>query len=252
LEDDKKDNDSKPNLTSVQRLFPHKSYLPREGNWGFIEGTDLSDAKLYHPDPSKFVLIRQMVYNNQQEEFLRYPEWETFDWNDPDSINHLNVCRRRIQRQTSPQSLWTLREKEKLKQYVSEVAKTTPSGGSMDWDKIATKMQSYFDGKTQKAGEDLALPSMKMVDDKEVAAEKKFLKLNTDRTGFLKMRPPCKLKRTNMMISWLSWINFRQDQTRRRADSTQNMDLRGCIIRSWKIISSHHRRDLAQPNLTEF
>jgi hypothetical protein len=188
-EDDMKNNNHETNLTFATRVSTHKNAPARRGKWQFVEGTDLSDAKLSQPDPSKFFLIRQIIDNHEQKDCRQYPRWETFDWNDPEHITHLNNARRQIRARTSgiiakPRPVWTLLEKEKLKELISEAIDTRPAGGKIDWANIASKMQAYFEGKTQKAGEDLAPPCSKMVDGKEVISKKKMLKLKADRIGF--------------------------------------------------------------------
>jgi hypothetical protein len=64
-----------------------------ETSWEFVRGTNLGNALLHRSDPSKFFLIRQRVGNPQQKDIFHYPQWETFDWNNPESIRHLNEAR---------------------------------------------------------------------------------------------------------------------------------------------------------------
>lgn len=61
--------------------------------WEFCPGTDISNAILGKPDPSKFFLCRQRASDPTVKDLREYPRWRTFDWNDPDHISALNNAR---------------------------------------------------------------------------------------------------------------------------------------------------------------
>ena len=76
----------------------YKEYglLSTSEQWEFVHGTDLTDAILYSHDPSKFFLVRQKVGSPHQKDIFHYPKWETFNWDNPENIKHLNEARHRV------------------------------------------------------------------------------------------------------------------------------------------------------------
>jgi hypothetical protein len=164
-----------------------KNRPPPPGDWEFVPGTDLSDPILGQPDPSKFFLLRQKKSNPEEKDCRQLPGWATFDWNDPDDIEHLKKHRSQIRNRTSGSIAvhrppWTQMEYEVLKELVQNALNAGATKKTIDWEKIAKSLKNYFKARTQFKGAALAQTS-RLIDNKLVYKHKKAKVLNSDRVG---------------------------------------------------------------------
>jgi hypothetical protein len=161
---------------------------PPRGDWEFVEGTNLDDAVLGQPDPSKYFLVRQMHSKPDKKDVRQYPGWENMDWNDPDHIAALNRARRQIRMRTSgaiaePRLPWTQLEKDVLKQLIQDAINAGQKRTTIDWDAISTGMSRHFEGLIQKEGEPLARMTEVVNGVEKEPKRKTPLKLKTERKG---------------------------------------------------------------------
>jgi hypothetical protein len=167
---------------------PQSHRPPKRGDWEFVEGTDLSDAVLGQPDPSKYFLVRQMHSNPVEKDCRQYPSWEKMDWNDPRHITDLNRARRQIRMRTSgaiaePRLPWTQLEKDILKRLVQDAINSGQKRTTIDWDVISENMSKQFEGVVQKEGDALAQTTSVIDGVEQAPKHKRAPKLKSERTG---------------------------------------------------------------------
>jgi hypothetical protein len=160
----------------------------RRGDWEFVAGTDLDDAVLGQPDPSKFFLVRQNASNQSEKDIRQYPALADMDWNDPEHIASLNRARRQIRNRTSGKIAearlpWTQKEKDILKHLLQDAINKGQKRTTINWEAIAAGLSQHLEGVVQKEGEPIA-KCTKVVGGVEVPPRsKKDLKLKTERVG---------------------------------------------------------------------
>jgi hypothetical protein len=167
---------------------PQSHRPPKRGDWEFVQGTDLSDAVLGQPDPSKYFLVRQMHSNPAEKDVRQYPGWAKMDWNDPTHITDLNRARRQIRMRTSgaiaePRLPWTKLEKDVLKRLVQNAINAGQKRTTIDWEAISSNMSKHFDSLVQKEGEPLAQTTTVVGGIEQAPKYKRAPKLKTQRKG---------------------------------------------------------------------
>ena len=178
-EDEEKAGDEFAEIPETKKNAPG----PVGVTWSFAQGTDLSEARVSQPEPSKFVLIRINVNNPDQIDVRRYPHIARFDWNDKTQIKALNKSRWQLRRRTTgsvgPSRLpWSEREKQELKRQVQNALDSGQARHAIDWSQIAANMTERFQGMVQRKGEAVA-----RADGTDVT-ERSYTTLHQDRTGF--------------------------------------------------------------------
>ncbi|QSZ33406.1 hypothetical protein DSL72_004974 [Monilinia vaccinii-corymbosi] len=148
---------------SFRKLPEVKKNTPcRPGvEWQFIEGSDLENAELGKPDPSKFYLTRVNVHDPSEIDVRQFSGIAGFDWNDPSDIKALNKSRaqnrHRVQGKIAETRIpWTKMEKDCLLEEVQEAVNSGLDRHTIDWDEIAARLQERFDRVLQKKGAKLA------------------------------------------------------------------------------------------------
>ncbi|KAF5876394.1 uncharacterized protein Bfra_002798 [Botrytis fragariae] len=129
--------------------------------WRFVEGTDITNAQLGNPDPSKFYLTRQNVDDPEEIDLRQYAQIAGFDWNNPADIKKLNKARAQNRKRThgniaETRIPWTQLEKDKLIEEVQDAIRVGETRHTIDWDEIAERLRQRFDGFVQKKGSKLA------------------------------------------------------------------------------------------------
>ena len=159
------------------------------GDWEFVEGTDLSDAVLGHPEPAKLFLIRQKHSDPEGKKDVReYPGLHTMDWSHPDHIASLNRARRQIRMRTNgaiaePRLPWTQMEKDELKRLVQDALNAGQTRSNIDWKSISANMSRRFEGVVQKPGDPLAQFTSVIDGIEQEPRKRRTDKLKTERTG---------------------------------------------------------------------
>ncbi|TGO83666.1 hypothetical protein BPOR_0610g00020 [Botrytis porri] len=184
-------NDDEEELEGAYfRKIPEvKKNTPGRANvtWRFVEGTDITNAQLGNPDPSKFYLTRQNVDDPEEVDLRQYAQIAGFDWNDPADIKKLNKARAQNRKRThgniaETRIPWTQLEKDKLFEEVQDAIRVGETRHTIDWDEIADRLRQRFDGFVQKKGSKLA-PGV----ERELKNGKKDRTLKTshsDRVGY--------------------------------------------------------------------
>ncbi|RAL62049.1 hypothetical protein DID88_002536 [Monilinia fructigena] len=155
--------------------------------WQFLEGSDLENAELGKPDPSKFYLTRVNVHDPLEVDVRQFAAIPGFDWNSPNHIKALNKARaqnrHRVQGKIAETRIpWTKMEKDCLFEEVQEAIKSGLNRHSIDWDDIASRLGSRFQGVLQKKGEKLAPGVERQVED---GKKDRTLKTSrSDRVGY--------------------------------------------------------------------
>lgn len=158
-------NDEEEELEGAyfRKLPEVKKNTPGRANvtWRFVEGTDITNAQLGNPDPSKFYLTRQNVDDPEEVDLRQYAQIAGFDWNDPADIKKLNKARAQNRKRThgniaETRIPWTQLEKDKLMEEVKDAIRVGETRHSIDWDEIADRLRQRFDGFVQKKGSKLA------------------------------------------------------------------------------------------------
>ncbi|KAF7943138.1 hypothetical protein EAE96_011080 [Botrytis aclada] len=158
-------NDDEEELEGAyfRKLPEVKKNTPGRANvtWRFVEGTDISNAQIGIPDPSKFYLTRQNVDDPEEVDLRQYAQIAGFDWNDPEDIKKLNKARAQNRKRThgniaETRIPWTQLEKDKLLEEVQDAIRVGETRHTIDWDEIADRLRQRFDGFVQKKGSKLA------------------------------------------------------------------------------------------------
>ncbi|KAG4028859.1 hypothetical protein MFRU_019g01450 [Monilinia fructicola] len=155
--------------------------------WQFLEGSDLENAELGKPDPSKFYLTRVNIHDPLEVDVRQFAAIPGFDWNSPSHIKALNKARaqnrHRVQGKIAETRIpWTKMEKDCLFEEVREAIKSGLNRHSIDWDDIASRLQSRFKGVLQKKGAKLAPGVERQL---EVGQKDRTLKTSrSDRVGY--------------------------------------------------------------------
>ncbi|KAF7918740.1 uncharacterized protein EAE97_011835 [Botrytis byssoidea] len=158
-------NDDEEELEGAyfRKLPEVKKNTPGRANvtWRFVEGTDITNAQLGNPDPSKFYLTRQNVDDPEEVDLRQYAQIAGFDWNDPADIKKLNKARAQNRKRTygnvaETRIPWTQLEKDKLMEEVKDAIRVGETRHTIDWDEIADRLRQRFDGFVQKKGSKLA------------------------------------------------------------------------------------------------
>ncbi|PVH87816.1 hypothetical protein DL98DRAFT_581052 [Cadophora sp. DSE1049] len=160
----------------------------KEYKWEFLLGTDLSLARFGEPDLSKFFLCRQLVYTPEVKDLCEYAKWRTFDWNDTNSITHLNRWRGLTRLRTAgkiavPHPPWTQMEKNALKSLVERELRDGKTKKTINWDIIATDLMSHFKNIVQPVGVPMAQNSTSTTDGSEKVHSMYAKKLSGNRVG---------------------------------------------------------------------
>lgn len=102
----------------------HKNAPAPRGPWEFPPGTNLNQAEINKPDPSKLVIHRQKVSNPSVTDMRVYPHRHAFDWSSQDSIDRLNKSREQIKNRTQGVGQmgkpWTQLERDTLELVIKE------------------------------------------------------------------------------------------------------------------------------------
>ncbi|TGO53173.1 hypothetical protein BOTNAR_0303g00150 [Botryotinia narcissicola] len=158
-------NDDEEELEGAyfRKLPEVKKNTPGRANvtWRFVEGTDITNAQLGNPDPSKFYLTRQNVDDPEEVDLRQYAQIAGFDWNDPADIKKLNKARAQNRKRThgniaETRIPWTQLEKDKLMEEVKDAIRVGETRHTIDWDEIADRLRQRFDDFVQKKGSKLA------------------------------------------------------------------------------------------------
>ncbi|KAF7874574.1 uncharacterized protein EAF02_008551 [Botrytis sinoallii] len=158
-------NDDEEELEGAyfRKLPEVKKNTPGRANvtWRFVEGTDITNAQLGNPDPSKFYLTRQNVDDPEEVDLRQYAQIAGFDWNNPADIKKLNKARAQNRKRThgniaETRIPWTQLEKDKLQEEVQDAIRVGETRHTIDWDEIADRLRQRFDGFVQKKGSKLA------------------------------------------------------------------------------------------------
>ncbi|KAB8293329.1 hypothetical protein EYC80_007653 [Monilinia laxa] len=155
--------------------------------WRFLEGSDLENAELGKPDPSKFYLTRVNVHDPLEVDVRQFAAIPGFDWNSPNHIKALNKARaqnrHRVQGKIAETRIpWTKMEKDCLFEEVREAIKSGLNRHSIDWDDIASRLESRFQGVLQKKGAKLAPGVERQMED---GKKDRTLKISrSDRVGY--------------------------------------------------------------------
>ncbi|KAM3152261.1 hypothetical protein ABEW05_007353 [Botrytis cinerea] len=158
-------NDEEEELEGAyfRKLPEVKKNTPGRANvtWRFVEGTDITNAQLGTPDPSKFYLTRQNIDDPKEVDLRQYAQIAGFDWNNPADIKKLNKARAQNRKRThgniaETRIPWTQLEKDKLFEEVQDAIRVGETRHTIDWDEIADRLRQRFDGFVQKKGSKLA------------------------------------------------------------------------------------------------
>lgn len=157
-------NDEWDNKGASFRKLPEvkKNTPGRPGvEWKFLAGSDLENAELGKPDPSKFYLTRQNVDDESEIDVRQYSGISGFDWNNPQHIKNLNKARsqnrHRVNGKINETRIpWTVLEKKCLFEEVEEAIKAGQNRHNIDWEDIAERLHVRFDGVFQPKGSKLA------------------------------------------------------------------------------------------------
>ncbi|TGO34293.1 hypothetical protein BHYA_0204g00210 [Botrytis hyacinthi] len=158
-------NDDEEELEGAyfRKLPEVKKNTPGRANvtWRFVEGTDITNAQLGNPDPSKFYLTRQNIDDPEEVDLRQYAQIAGFDWNDPADIKKLNKARAQNRKRThgniaETRIPWTQLEKDKLMEEVQDAIRVGETRHTIDWNEIADRLRQRFDGFVQKKGSNLA------------------------------------------------------------------------------------------------
>ncbi|TGO23341.1 hypothetical protein BPAE_0135g00010 [Botrytis paeoniae] len=158
-------NDDEEELEGAyfRKLPEVKKNTPGRANvtWRFVEGTDITNAQIGDPDPSKFYLTRQNVDDPEEVDLRQYAQIAGFDWNNPVDIKKLNKARAQNRKRTNGNIAetripWTQLEKDKLLEEVQDAIRVGEIRHTIDWDEIAERLRQRFDGFVQKKGSKLA------------------------------------------------------------------------------------------------
>lgn len=148
---------------NFRRIPEKKKNTPGRANvkWRFVEGTDIENAVLGQPDPSKFYFTRYNVDNPMEVDLRQFPGIAGFDWNDPKDIKKLNKARAQNRKRThgniaETRVPWTQMEKACLVEEVEEAINAGFNRKTIEWDDIAARLKSRFEGVLQKKGSKLA------------------------------------------------------------------------------------------------
>ncbi|APA14056.1 hypothetical protein sscle_12g088260 [Sclerotinia sclerotiorum 1980 UF-70] len=184
-------NDDEEELEGAyfKKLPEVKKNTPGRANvkWRFIEGTDIENAELGKPDPSKFYLTRQNVNDPLEVDLRQYAQIAGFNWDDPTHIRRLNKARAQNRKRThgniaETRIPWTQMEKICLEEEVRDAIKAGFNRNTINWDEIAARLKERFEGVLQPKGSKLA-PGV----EREIKDGKKNMTLKTtrsDRTGY--------------------------------------------------------------------
>ncbi|TGO47169.1 hypothetical protein BCON_0290g00100 [Botryotinia convoluta] len=160
---DSNDDEEEVEGAYFRKLPEVKKNTPGRANvtWRFVEGTDISNAQLGHPDPSKFYLTRQNNDDPEEVDLRQYAQIAGFDWNNPADIKKLNKARAQNRKRThgniaETRIPWTQLEKDKLLEEVQDAIRVGETRHTIDWDEIAERLRQRFDGFVQKKGSKLA------------------------------------------------------------------------------------------------
>ncbi|KAJ8063951.1 hypothetical protein OCU04_007798 [Sclerotinia nivalis] len=180
-------NDDEEELEGAyfKKLPEVKKNTPGRANvkWRFVEGTDIENAELGNPDPSKFYLTRQNVDDPLEIDLRQYAQISGFNWDDPAHIRKLNKARAQNRKRThgniaETRIPWTQMEKICLEEEVRDAIKAGFDRRTMNWDEIAARLKERFEGVFQPKGSKLA-PGI----ERETKDGKKDRTLKTTRSG---------------------------------------------------------------------
>ncbi|KAI9643249.1 hypothetical protein NHQ30_007865 [Ciborinia camelliae] len=144
-------------LPEVKKNTPGRSGV----DWQFVEGSDLENAELGKPDPSKFYLTRVNMNNPTEIDVRQYTHIAMFDWNNPQDISKLNKARAQNRKRVNGNIAetripWTQMEKACLFEEVQEAINAGQNRQTIDWDDIAARLKTRFEGVLQEKGAKLA------------------------------------------------------------------------------------------------
>ncbi|KAF7876685.1 hypothetical protein EAF04_001770 [Stromatinia cepivora] len=180
-------NDDEEELEGAyfKKLPEVKKNTPGRANvkWRFVEGSDIENAELGKPDPSKFYLTRQNVDDPLEVDLRQYAQISGFNWNDPEDIKKLNKARAQNRKRThgniaETRIPWTQMEKICLEEEIRDAIKAGFDRRTMNWDEIAARLKDRFEGVFQPKGSKLA-PGV----EREAKDGKKDRTLKTSRSG---------------------------------------------------------------------
>lgn len=192
-EDDKIDFEEECALNPNYDRFEspkHKNKPTKEGEWKFLEGQDLSKAKVGKPDPSKFFIARELVGGKVEDKDIRYfVRWKHFDWHDPLHIERLNKWMQQLSYRTlgtdqAAGDRWTAREKDEMIRQVAHKITLKPTARNQIWPKVFEGMVSVFGKLMQKRGDPLAVSTKLKLNGDIVRCTSKPGKLDDDRFGW--------------------------------------------------------------------
>ncbi|ESZ97829.1 hypothetical protein SBOR_1774 [Sclerotinia borealis F-4128] len=169
------------------RKLPKVKKNTRGVNWRFVEGSDLENAEVGKPDPSKFYLTRENIDDPKEVDVRQFSHIAGFDWNNPQNVHDLNKARaQNLQRVlgniAKTRVPWTQLEKACLVEEVQEAIKSGLNRQTIDWNDIAARLKTRFEGVPQKKGSKLA-PGVER-EPKDGKKDKTLKTSRSDRTGY--------------------------------------------------------------------
>ncbi|CAD6443124.1 fcbf5382-09f1-4f9d-8ddd-78b4e62aaaaa [Sclerotinia trifoliorum] len=186
---DSNDDEAELEGAYFKKLPEVKKNTPGRANvkWRFVEGTDIENAELGKPDPSKFYLTRQNVDDPLEIDLRQYAQIAGFNWDDPTHIRRLNKARAQNRKRThgniaETRIPWTQMEKICLEEEVRDAIKAGFDRRTMNWDEIAIRLKERFEGVLQPKGSKLA-PGVER-ETKDGKKDKTLKTTRSDRTGY--------------------------------------------------------------------